>query len=180
MGSHYALVAYVKDPVGEFIESLRRELCPNHPDWPAHITVLPPRLLNGTEEQALQVVDDVCQRVMPFDVEMGNAETFVPTTPTVFIRVAERAYRLRELHDHLNYGPLALDEHWPYMPHLTIAKLGTSEEALHVLDVARRRWAEYKGSRIIQIEELTFVREGSGSDWVDLAPVPLGRTLALR
>ena len=33
---------------------------------------------------------------------MGDVETFLPLTPTVFIRVARGAYRMRELHDRMN------------------------------------------------------------------------------
>src|SRR5260370_41662806 len=40
----YALVAYVKSPAGEFVETLRRELHPALPHMPAHLTILPPRL----------------------------------------------------------------------------------------------------------------------------------------
>src|SRR5437016_2822797 len=39
----YALVAYVRNPVGEFVERLRQELHPDLPHLPAHLTVLPPR-----------------------------------------------------------------------------------------------------------------------------------------
>ena len=45
----YALVAYVRNPVGEFVESLRRELHPELPHLAAHVTLLPPRFLAGTE-----------------------------------------------------------------------------------------------------------------------------------
>jgi 2'-5' RNA ligase len=178
--SLHALVAYVKHPVGEFVENLRRELHPEHPDWPAHITVLPPRSLNGSEAESLQLIEDVCGKVGPFEVEMGDVETFAPTTPTVFIRVAHAAYRMRELHDHLNSGPLYLHEPWPYMPHLTIVKLPETEEAQRTLQTARERWANFRGDRHITIDCLTFVRGGIGAEWIDLAPVPLGRKLAYR
>ncbi len=52
----YALVAYVKSPVGEFVENLRRELHPELPHLAAHLTLLPPRLLKGTEGEALQAL----------------------------------------------------------------------------------------------------------------------------
>jgi hypothetical protein len=88
---------------------------------------------------------------------------------------------MRELHDHLNTGPLFLSEPWPYMPHLTIVKLQDVEAAQQTLDISRRRWREYDGPRRLTIDSVTFVREGDhGSDWVDLMPVPLGRKLALK
>ena len=104
----YALVAYVRNPVGEFVERLRRQLHPELPHLAAHLTVLPPRLLQGTERSAVETLEDVCSQVAPFTVTLGDVETFCPRTPTVFIRVAEASYRMRELHDQLNIKALAV------------------------------------------------------------------------
>jgi 2'-5' RNA ligase len=174
----YALVAYIKDRVGEFVESLRREIHPAHAHLPAHITVLPPRCLAGSESDALALVERVCEEASPFDVSLGDVENFMPKTPTVFIRVAFAAYRLRELHDQLNTGALAYDEQWPYMPHLTIAKVDTMEVAAGALNVARHRWGNFECPRKVRIDELTFVRQGDDlNTWIDIAPVPLGKKL---
>src|SRR6185437_3417462 len=151
--SHYALVAYVKAPVGEFVERLRAELHPALSHLPAHLTVLPPRPLQGTEEEARQVVERVCRRASPFEVVMGEVETFVPVTPTVFLRVDHAAYRLRELHDQLNSNALRAEEPWPYMPHLTIVKVGNKQEASEAFEIAQQRWSQYQGSRRVLIEE---------------------------
>ena len=118
----YALVAYVRNPVGEFVERLRRQLHPELPHLAAHLTVLPPRLLQGTEGSAVEILEEICSKVAPFTVALGDVETFIPRTPTVFIRVAEASYRMRELHDQLNTKTLAFEEEWPYMPHLTIVR----------------------------------------------------------
>jgi 2'-5' RNA ligase len=175
----YALVAYVRSSTGEFAENLRRELHPEHPDLSAHITVLPPRCISGTEAEALDQIADICKKVEPFEVGLGDIESFIPMTPTIFIRVAHAAYRLRELHDHLNTGPLFFDEPWPYMPHLTIIKLSDMEAAKSGLERSRNCWAEFQGSRRILIDELTFVREGRDIyTWHDLAPIPLGSRMA--
>ena len=186
LNPQYALVAYVKHPVGEFVESLRRELHPELPHLPAHLTVLPPRYLSAAnkrttsppnEAAALEALGEMCRGVDPFEIVLGEVETFVPATPTVFIRVAHAAYRMRELHERLNSGILASREQWPYMPHLTIVKMPTQEQALRAFEIARERWSQYEGSPRIAVEELTFVREDENNTWVDLAPIPLGRSL---
>lgn len=176
----YALVAYVRNPVGEFVEGLRRELHPQLPHLAAHLTVLPPRILQGSEASAIERLEEVCSHVNRFEVSLGDVETFVPVTPTVFIRVAYAAYRMRELHDQLNASVLSSQEEWPYMPHLTVVKMATEEEANHAFQIARQRWAQFQGPRRIPVEELTFVREDRSNSWVDLAPLPLGRALATR
>ena len=172
--SRYALVTYVRNPVGEFVEKLRRELHPTMPHMPAHLTILPPRELMGSEQAALEFLEEACSHAVPFSVELGDVETFLPTTPTVFIQVKRAAYRIRELHDQLCGRGLRCDESWPYIPHLTILKTETDEQARVALTVARERWAQFPGKRQVHVEELMFVRE-NGGHWEDLASVPLGR-----
>jgi len=172
-GPRYALVGYVRDPVGEFVEKLRRELHPAMADMPAHLTILPPRELQRSEAGALELLEEACSHVIPFDVELGEIETFLPTTPTVFIQVKRAAYRMRELHDQLG-TMLCCEENWPYIPHLTIVKTELAEEAHRAFQLARERWSQFPGKRQVHLEELMFVRESEGQ-WQDLAPVPLGR-----
>jgi 2'-5' RNA ligase len=163
--------------VGEFVENLRRELHPDLPHLAAHLTLLPPRFLCGTEGEALQSVARTCSQAEPFEVTLGDMQTFIPTTPTVYIRVAYGAARLQELHDQLNKQTLAFAEEWPYIPHLTIVKMANQQAAEEALQIARARWREYTGSRRILLDRLTFVREDAQNCWVDLAPVPLGASL---
>jgi len=129
----YALVAYVRNPVVELVENLRRELHPDLPLLSAHVTILPPRPLSDTEASAIQTLEDACSHVDAFEVTLGEVETFIPVTPTVFIRVAHGATRMQDLHDRLNQGPLTCPEQWPYTPHLTIAKMTTEEQAAPAL-----------------------------------------------
>ncbi len=171
--SLYALVSYVRNPVGEFVEKLRQELHPAMSHMPAHLTILPPRELHGSEASALEFLGEACSHVIPFDVELGDVETFLPTTPTVFIQVKRAAYRMRELHDQFE-KKLHCCENWPYIPHLTIVKTERDEEARIALIVARERWAKFNGKRQIRFEELMFVRETDGQ-WLDVALLPLGR-----
>ena len=176
----YALVAYLRSPAGEFVENLRRELHPDLPHLAAHLTILPPRPLQGTESAALQVLERICGAEEPFAVTLGCVETFIPVTPTVFIRIDACADRMSELHRKLNTAELQFQEEWPYIPHLTIAKMGAPQLAQEAFAIARQRWEEYSGSRRILLEKLTFVREDSPNCWVDLASVQLGRRLVSR
>ncbi len=110
--------------------------------------------------------------VTPFQVGLGEVESFLPLTPTVFIRVNFAGYRMRELHDLLNRAPLAFDEALPYMPHVTVAKLDDNERAREVLETSKVRWLNYDGSHRIPVERLTFVR-GNQFTWTDLAEIDL-------
>jgi len=175
----YALVAYLKGAAGEFVESLRRELHPDLPHFAAHLTILPPRLLCGSEAEALRSIERICGTEEPFEVDLGPVETFIPVTPTVYIRI-ENSTRMCALHGRLNTEALEFCEEWPYIPHLTIVKMGGEQSAQNAFNIARDRWASYSGTRRILLEKLTFVREDGQNCWVDLAPVLLGRSLVSR
>jgi 2'-5' RNA ligase len=188
----YALVAYLNNPTGEFVENLRRELHPDLPHLAAHLTILPPRPLQGTESEALQVLDRICGHEEPFEVTLGDVGSFAPITPTVYIRVDVAAARMSALHCKLDTEALAFREEWPYTPHLTIVKMGGEPAAQSAFETARARWSKFSGSRRILLERLTFVREDVRDDghqgtpepipscWVDLASVILGRSLVTR
>ena len=173
----YALVAYIKSPIEEFVENLRRELHPNLPHLAAHLTLLPPRPIQGSENEALQVLSRICGGIEPFDVMLGEMNSFVPTTYTIYIGIAQGAERLQHLHQQLNDQALSYAEEWPYVPHLTIAKMTSEGEADQALGIARQRWRQFSGSRRIQLSRLTFVREQTPNCWVDLAAVALGGSL---
>ena len=175
----YALVAYIKNPVAGFIENLRRELHPDLPHLAAHVTILPPRSLSGTQTEALQVLEDVCAATDPFEISLDDVQTFFPDTPTVYIRISH-AELIYELHNRLNVGVLAFREEWPYVPHLTIVKMATQLPAKRAFALACERWSRYGGTRRILLESLTFVREQEPDIWVDLAPLPLGRRFVSR
>src|ERR1700758_1995346 len=176
----YALVGYVRSPVGEFVENLRRDLHPDLPLMAAHLTILPPRPLQGSESDALQLLERICGGEEPFEVTLGSVETFVPITPTIFIRIEAGASRMCALHHKLNTEVLEFSEEWPYIPHLTIAKMNGEQAAQAAYETARQRWEVNNGSRRILLEKLTFVREERPNCWVDLAPVLLGRRLVSR
>jgi 2'-5' RNA ligase len=136
--------------------------------------------LYGSESSALELLQRICGQEEPFSVTLGCVETFIPVTPTVFIRIDADARRMSALHEKLNVEMLEFKEEWPYIPHLTIVKMSAQQPAQAAYETARQRWEDYEGSRRILLERLTFVREQSPNCWVDLAPVVLGRSLVSR
>lgn len=177
MPLQYALVAYLREPVGRFVEQLRRELYPEHAHLAAHVTVLPPRALRATEEEAVQHLRKSALRFASFEVELNDVESFAPATPTVFLRVSRAAHRFRDMHVAFNSGPLYCEEQWTYMPHLTIVKMPDFAAAEQALKIARERWSQYEGPRHANVSELTFVRESGEAAWTDLAVITLEKAV---
>ncbi len=146
----------------------------------AYLTLLPPRCLQGSEGVALDELRETCLNVEPYEVLLGGVETFVPVTPTLFIRVAGGAERMIDLHNRMNRSALATEEQWPYMPHLTIAKMNTEDQARKAASIAHERWEQFTGSRRVLLAEFTFVRELEPNYWRDVASIPLGRSVTKR
>ena len=145
-------------------------------------------MLRGGADQPLRIGEAADDAVHDHEVGSLDLRLFfdeVPVAPLDLLlgaRLSREGIRLlvvavRELHDRLNHGVLKGDEQWPYMPHLTIVKMGSEAQAMSAFEIARERWTMYRGSRQIAVDHLTFVREGENNTWVDLAPIPLGRTL---
>jgi len=106
-------------------------------------------------------------------VSLEGVETFAPITPTVFLRVGQRAHKFRDLHEQLNSGALGCQEQWPYMPHLTVVKMPELSLVDAALRTARQKWASFSEARTTVIEEVSFVRECDAAHWTDLASVSL-------
>ena len=68
----YALVAYVRNSLGKFVEAMRQELHPDHSHSPAHITILPPRALSGSEDEALGALRAALAETEAFQVKVGE------------------------------------------------------------------------------------------------------------
>jgi len=66
MPQRYGVVAYVTNPIGNFVEALRRELRPVSPRAVAHLNHSPPRLLRAAKRRPLAALRQVCQNNAPF------------------------------------------------------------------------------------------------------------------
>jgi 2'-5' RNA ligase len=170
----YAVVYYVHGDLGKFIDDLRAQLAPAQSHLRAHLTLLPPRPLLGSEEQAARTLQQACRRLKPVEVGFGGVWLFVPITPTVYLSIEKCGDAIRAMHDALNTGELLCYEALPYIPHLTVAALQTDEEAERAATIVRRAWAAYTGSRTTCVTELALaVDREAANRWEDLATFPL-------
>lgn len=171
--ARYAVVSYIQDPVGEFVRQMRDTLHPQLRHSAAHVSILPPRYLEGSESELLDAFERQCAAEVAFPVELGEIDTFEPVTPTVFLHVLAGAEPMQATHQRFNAGALGGKEDWPYVPHMTILKTMTFAQVADARATAQAQWARFAGSRVGWVQELTFVREGADQTWVDLATVRL-------
>jgi len=159
-------VAYLPDPLGKFLDDLRRELVPGCAPR-AHVTVLPPRPLSTTPQAALDSLRRLLPDFSPFQIGLANIEVF-PITDVVYLGIGEGYQNLIEMHRALNVGPLQYREPFPYHPHITLAQDLTHPQSIELAAWARRRWSEYLGKRAFSVESLVFVQNLGGNLWTDL------------
>lgn len=169
--NQYALVAYIDGKLGDFLLSLRQEIVPGC-QLRSHVSILPPRPLSGSEEDATAFVQANSRHVAAFGVALDEIEIF-PTTQVIYIAIGTGLADLHATHAKFNGDGLEYSEPFPYHPHITLAQELTPEKHPGALELCVARWKEYVGPRTFPVETLTFVQNTSNCGWVDLAEAHL-------
>ena len=168
----YALVIYIPDPLGGFLDDLRLELVPGcNPH--AHVSVLPPRSLSVPWQVAGEQVRACAENWSPFAVELSAIRMF-PVTNVIYIELARGAGELHRMHTKMNQAALEFNEPFEYHPHITLAQELAPDRIEEVNRRAEQRWREYSGPRSFRAERAAFVRNTMGNHWEDLAEFSLG------
>src|SRR5438067_4417997 len=104
----YAVVCYLAGDLSTFVESLRRELAPEQAHLQAHITLLPPRRLQISEEKAVALIQATAESRAAIPVTIAEKpETFLPVSPTIYLPVAggdRKSTRLNSSHVSISYA----------------------------------------------------------------------------
>jgi 2'-5' RNA ligase len=168
----FALVAYIPDPLAQFLDDLRTELTPDCKPH-AHVTILPPRPLHSDLKDTVQQITGEIGGAGSFRIELGAIEIF-EASHVVYLALAEGASELRHLYGVLNCRCLQYAEPFPYHPHITIAQNILPEQAEGMALTAKERWAKYPGPRGFTVSALSLVQHVAPSIWADVAALPLG------
>ena len=169
----FALVIYIPDPLGRFLDDLRRELTPGcNPH--AHVSVLPPRPLAVEWQVAAGQARALTEGWAPFEIELAELRIF-PVTNVIYLEIGAGAGDLRRMHAAMNAGALEFEEPFPYYPHITLAQEIPQQDVRAIYDLAQRRWREYGGRGVFRAERTVFVRSTLDNCWIDLAGYRLGQ-----
>ena len=173
----YALVGYIPAPLSDFLDGLRAQLVPDC-RLRSHVSLLPPRPLNGPIAGALEQIQNLAGRTPSFRIELGNIEVFDETS-VIYVGLASGSDELERIHGMLNHDCLSYAEPFCYHPHITLAQKFRAEELPRLRAIAINAWRGYEGPRSFDVDTITFVQnrllpgvDGNGvqrSDWVDLA-----------
>lgn len=106
---------------------------------PTHVTLVPPTDVSESLEKVERHLSDVASSTAAFPLHLRGTATFRPTSPVVFISLAEGISSCELLAGAIRQGPLEQDLAFPYHPHVTVAH-DIDDEAL---DRAFDRLADY-------------------------------------
>jgi 2'-5' RNA ligase len=176
----FALVSYLPGPLAELLDEIRHDFAPES-RAKAHVTILPPRPLLEYPGEApgtavMAAMDELKIRLQdfpPFKVDLGEIEIF-EGTQVIYVSIQNGFAELERMHAALNTGHVAFREPYPYHPHVTIAQELAPEDVHNAAQFARWRWSEFKHSRSVWIDRLTFVQNTLENCWTDLAMLNLG------
>jgi len=175
--SQFALVSYLPDPLGAFLDQLRLDLTPDCRPH-AHVTILPPRPLHAEINSMIQELAEETRLFPPFEIVLGEIRVF-PVSNVIYVSIARGEHQLHALHENLNSGQLEYDGPFPYHPHITIAQdICPPEKGPELAARAREAWQAYDGPRNFMVEKLSFVQNVAPQTWVDVAQVPLAMPVA--
>lgn len=174
----FAVVIYIPDPLGKFLDDLRRELVPGCRPH-AHVSVLPPRFLAGEVATARGCAAALAAEFPPFEIAAGAVQVF-EKTDVIYIDVLRGADELRRMHDVMASGALLFEEPYTYHPHITLAQDIHRRDVRRLGEEAAALWQQYTGPRSFRAETIAFVRSSVLNQWVDLAEFPLRVAQAIR
>jgi 2'-5' RNA ligase len=162
----FAVVGYVPEPAGEFINRLRREF---EPDCAAraHITILPPRPLPCSPDDAWRQLRESLNDFHALHIELKEVKIF-PDSDVIYLSIGAGCQDLEHMHQQMNRGLCRCDEAWRYTPHITLARPAEGQDLAANFDLASRRWEEFARARDFTLNEVTFVQNTSSDHWTDL------------
>jgi len=168
----FALVIYLPEPLGRFLDDVRCELVPQYKPH-AHVSVLPPRPLAVDWQKASEQVRCLTETWLPFEIELSRVDVF-PVTNVIYLELGAGAAELQKLHAAMNSRYLEFHEPFSYHPHVTLAQELGREQLPAAEALARRRWQSYQGPRHFRAERAVFVQNTLENHWVDLVEYSLG------
>jgi 2'-5' RNA ligase len=162
----FSLVAYLPEPLAEFVDGLRRDIQPGSTAR-GHVTLLPPRPILARVAQACEEIEAVLENEHSFDVHLGQVCVF-PASGVVHLAIGQGSATLIRLHRVLNRGACEHLETFYYHPHVTAAQGLAPEAVTKATETAVARWRGYAGPRVFAVETVTLVQNVVGDEWRNL------------
>lgn len=162
----FSLVSYIEGRLGQFLNKLRTELVCECTAL-SHVTVLPPRTLAISAEEAAAQLRPRLAEFHAFGAEIAGIRIF-SGSDVIYADISFGRGELIAMHDKLNQNDLRSEEVFEYHPHITLAQKLAPQDVRAAAEVAQRRWDEARLPRSFEVSTLTFVQNTIQDRWVDL------------
>lgn len=170
--NEFALVAYVPDPLGSYLDETRKSLAPWMQPGRSHLTLLQPRPLLRDPIEVWSDLRGAAAVRSAVEIEATTIEVF-PETGVVYVDIGRGTSELRRMHESLNANGAFFSEPYPFHPHITLAQGVEPKNLGPVRERAAEIWSEYTDERQFLIDRLYFVQNTMVNLWMDLYWVDL-------
>jgi len=168
---HIGVAIEIPEPYGSELVAVRQRVGdPQAEKVPAHVTLLPPTMLDDA------CVDAVCDHLneaaaaqAPFTMLLRGTGTFRPISEVVFVAIAAGIAECEQLERRVRSGILKQDLRFNYHPHVTIAHDIPSAN----LDEAFKSMAEFEAE--FEVAKFTLYTYTDAGVWRRTADFHLGR-----
>jgi len=144
-----------------------------------HVTLVPPvNVAADAVLDAWQTVRAAATTARPFELTLGPAASFAPTTPTIHLSVRGDEADLGQLvrlRESLFVGPLSRPDHRSYVPHVTLRRSTSQEQVDGALVAMVGQFGPWEVDRVSLLEHVApDAQVGRGARWFTLAEEPFG------
>lgn len=161
----------VPEPDGSHLQRMRDGFGDPMADMiPAHVTLLPPTVVEDDEYAALcDHLEAVARGHRAFGMVLRGTGTFRPVSPVVFVQVARGIAECERLELAVRSGPVRRDLDFHYHPHVTVAHHVPDAQ----LDTAFETLADYTAT--FEVDAIDLYGHGADGNWRSERTFPLGR-----
>lgn len=160
----------IPPPYGPELQGWRRSFGDPMADAiPPHVTLLPPTDVDASEVRDISKhLAAVAASGAPFEMHLRGTATFRPVSPVVFVALARGISHCEMLANAVRTGPLLVELHFPYHPHVTVAH----NIADGSLDRAFTELSDYEAK--FQVTSFGLYEHLPDGMWVQQQTFPLG------
>jgi 2'-5' RNA ligase len=177
-GQLFSLIGFVPDALGEYLNSMRRQLVPGCP-FKSHVTLLPPRVLGDSPARLSRILSHRLLTIEPFEISLGRVQVF-PSTGVIHLGIENGGDDLRRIHGVLAQDEFAGDEAYPFHPHLTLAQDFPMPQLDEMVERARSLWKSWEGERGFILDQVSFVQGVDLGTWETVSEHELNHPQRLR
>jgi 2'-5' RNA ligase len=170
--NEYAVVTYVPEPLGLYLDNVRKELAPWMTPGRSHVTVLQPRPISSDVTEVWEDIRESASTFRAFEIGTTSVEVF-ETTGVIYLGLDHGVSHLERMHRSLNANGAEFPEPFPFHPHITLAQGIAEADYETVLERARSLWRDYAGERSFRADRFHFVQNTAVNLWIDLETIRL-------